>query len=79
LESVETRLTNATVATETPLISAHSSATPEIKPPENPPPSTPLISEVLAGIQGNNIFEFIELYNPTDQPVIYEAGHYGTA
>ena len=24
---------------------------------------------MLAGIQGNNVFEFIELYNPTDQPV----------
>jgi len=33
------------------------------------PPSTPLVSEVLTGIQGNNVFEFIELYNPTDQPV----------
>ena len=57
------------VASETPLITAYLSATPEIKPTENPPPSTPLISEVLAGIQGNNVFEFIELNNPTDQPV----------
>jgi len=28
-----------------------------------------LISEVMAGVQGNNNYEFIELYNPTDQPV----------
>ena len=69
MEPVPTRLPNATVATETPLISAYPSATPEIKPTENPPPSAPLISEVLAGIPGNNVFEFIELYNPTDQPV----------
>ena len=57
------------VATETPLITVYPSATFEIKPTKIPPPSTPLISEVLVGIQGNNVFEFIELYNPTGQPI----------
>lgn len=34
------------------------------------PGETPVvISEVLAGIQGNNIYEFIELYNRSGQPV----------
>ncbi len=31
--------------------------------------ASPLISAMQAGIKGNNNAEFIELYNPTDQPV----------
>jgi len=34
--------------------------------PESSIPSTALISEVMAGITGNNNYEFIELYNPGD-------------
>ena len=33
-----------------------------------PVPSNILFSEILTGIKGNNNYEFIELYNPTDQP-----------
>ncbi len=29
----------------------------------------PLLGEVLTGVQGNNSAEYIELYNPSDQPV----------
>ncbi len=29
----------------------------------------PVISEMMAGVKGNNNAEYIELYNPTDQPV----------
>ena len=36
-------------------------------PTEIPAPEHIVFSEVLAGIQGNNNFEFIELYNPTEQ------------
>ncbi|NOR90769.1 MAG: hypothetical protein GQ524_11010, partial [Anaerolineales bacterium] len=38
------------------------------EPPTLEPPSTYpiLISEVMAGKQGNNNYEFIELYNPGD-------------
>ena len=32
-------------------------------------PSSPIISEVMAGTPGNNNFEFIELYNPSDLPI----------
>jgi len=32
-------------------------------------PSSPIISEVMAGTPGNNNFEFIELHNPSDQPI----------
>jgi uncharacterized repeat protein (TIGR01451 family) len=57
------------VESETPKITATPPVPPKIELTEIPSPSNPLISEVLAGIQGNNIFEFIELYNPTSQPV----------
>ncbi len=56
------------------------STTPETTPPSTQPPAAtpipapvgvthPVFSEVLAGVQGNNNHEFIELYNPTDRPV----------
>lgn len=43
--------------------SVSSSAPPTLEPPSTYPI---LISEVMAGKQGNNNYEFIELYNPGD-------------
>ncbi len=48
-------------------------ATPAAQPAEATPPANwadhPVISEILAGVKGNNNAEYIELYNPTDQPL----------
>ncbi len=52
--------------TETPAVSEEPLTEPSIEPPKVLEDVMPrvLISEVLGGIQGNNNFEFIELYNP---------------
>ena len=53
-----------------PTAAATATSAPEpATPPEPPAVDHIVISEVLTGKKGNNNYEFIELYNPTDQPL----------
>jgi len=57
-----------------PTQSPSEATSPPTEPPSTTTPKLPsvehiVISEVVAGKKGNNNFEFIELYNPTEQPL----------
>ncbi len=57
--------------TTAPTVAATAPAESTAEPTAAPAPAVDhiVISEVLAGKKGNNNYEFIELYNPTDQPL----------
>lgn len=59
-----------------PLPPAPASSTPPPEPPSPPPPppeptiqTSLVINEVLAGLDGNNNYEFVEIYNPNSQNI----------